>query len=148
MKTVICYYSRHHSNTLKVLEAMTKEGETDLIDVTARQTVRLEDYDRVGFASGVYYGNFHDSVLSFARQYLPQGKPVFFVCTYGGTKGGSTKELSQIAKEKGCPVLGEFGCKGYDTSGPFKLMGGVAKGHPNERDLEDARRFYREIRDR
>ena len=45
MKTAICYYSRHHGNTLKVLEAMADEGDVDLIDVTTRQTVRLEEYD-------------------------------------------------------------------------------------------------------
>lgn len=145
MKTAVCYYSRHHGNTRKVLEAMAKEGETDLIDVTARQSVCLEEYDCIGFASGVYFGKFQESVLAFARQYLPAGKPVFFVCTYGGTKGKGAGALAEIAGEKGCPVLGEFSCRGYDTFGPFKLVGGIAKGHPNARDLERARKFYREI---
>ncbi|WP_130868513.1 flavodoxin family protein [Intestinimonas massiliensis (ex Afouda et al. 2020)] len=147
MKTAICYYSRHHGNTLKVLEAIAEEGEIDLIDVTTRQAVRLETYNCIGFASGVYFGEFHDGVLTFARQYLPQGKPVFFVCTYGGAKGAGTKSLAEIAKEKGCPVLGEFGCKGYDTFGPFRLVGGIARGRPNERDLENARSFYRNLRE-
>ena len=147
MKSAICYYSRHHGNTLKVLQAMTGEGGVDLIDVTTRQAVRLEAYDCIGFASGVYFGKFHDSVVTFARQYLPQGKPVFFVCTYGSAKGTGTKALSEIAEEKGCPVLREFGCKGYDTFGPFKLVGGIAKGHPNARDLENARSFYRDLQE-
>ena len=145
MKTAICYYSRHHGNTLKVLEAMAGEGDVDLLDVTIRKAVRLEEYDCIGFASGVYFGKFHDGVLAFARQYLPQGKPVFFVCTYGGGKGTSTTALAEIAGEKGCPVLGEFGCKGYDTFGPFKLVGGISKGHPDAGDLENARKFYREM---
>lgn len=148
MKTVICYYSRHHGNTRKVLEAMAAEGQVDLVDVTTRQLVRLEEYDCVGFASGIYYGKIQAGVLQFARQYLPQGKPVFFVCTYGGSKGGGTKELRKIAEEKDCPVLGEFGCKGYDTYGPFKLVGGIAKGRPNARDLEAARSFFREMQAR
>ena len=148
MKTAICYYSRHHGNTLKVLQAMARDGDADLIDVTARQTVRLEEYDCIGFASGVYFGTFHDGVLAFARQYLPAGKPVFFVCTYGSSQGAGTQEISKLAEEKGCPVLGAFGCKGYDTFGPFKLVGGIAKGHPDSRDLENARKFYCEIRTR
>ena len=45
------------------------------------------------------------------------------------------------------PVLGEFSCKGYDTFGPFRLVGGIAKGHPDAADLEDARRFYRVLRE-
>ena len=28
------------------------------------------------------------------------------------------------------------GKKGYDTFGPFKLVGGIAKNHPDEKDLE------------
>ena len=146
MKTAICYYSRHHGNTLKVLEAMAHEGDVDLIDVTTRQAVRLENYDCIGFASGIYFGKFHDSVPAFARQYLPQGKPVFFVYTYGGARGSGPKGLEEIAREKGCPVLGTFGCKGYDTFGPFKLVGGLAKGRPNAGDLEKARQFFRNIR--
>lgn len=56
--------------------------------------------------------------------------------------------MAAVAKEKGCPVLGEFSCKGYDTFGPFKLVGGIAKGHPNATDLENARSFFRRIQDR
>ena len=145
MKTAICYYSRHHGNTLKVLQAMAEEGDVDLIDVTTRQAVQLEGYDCVGFASGVYFGKFHEGVTAFARQYLPLGKPVFFACTYGAAKGNGFKKLTSIAGEKGCPVLGTFGCRGYDTFGPWKLVGGIAKGHPNARDLDKARAFYREI---
>ena len=145
MKTAVCYYSRHHGNTRKVLEAMAEEGGMDLIDVTTRQAVRLEDYDCVGFASGIYGFEFHKAVTAFARQYLPQGKPVFFVYTYGGAKGTGAKTVAEVAKEKGCPVLGTFSCKGYDTFGPFRLVGGIAKGHPNKRDLENARKFYQDI---
>lgn len=145
MKTAICYYSRHHGNTLKVLEAMAQEGDVDLIDVTSRQNVRLENYDCIGFASGIYGATFHKAVAAFARQYLPAGKPVFFVYTYGGAKGSGARAVAVVAREKNCSILGEFSCKGYDTFGPFKLVGGIAKGHPNEKDLERARRFYREL---
>ncbi|MEQ2455421.1 flavodoxin family protein [Flavonifractor hominis] len=148
MKTAICYYSRHHGNTLTVLKAMAQVGEVDLIDVTVRQVVHLEEYDCIGFASGIYGFEFQKAVVEFARQYLPQGKPVFFVYTYGGAKGNGAKSLTEIAKEKGCPVLGEFSCKGYDTFGPFKLVGGIAKGRPNAQDLEDACCFFRQIQDR
>ena len=148
MKTAICCYSRHHGNTRKVAEAMALEGGADLIDVTTRQTVRLEEYDCVGFASGIYGFEFHKAVTAFARQYLPEGKPVFFVCTYGALRGAGAKELESLARERGCPVLGTFGCKGYDTFGPFRLVGGIAKGHPDEQDLKNAREFFREMRDR
>ena len=145
MKTAICYYSRHHGNTLKVIEAMAQEGKAELIDVLSRQVVRLEEYDCIGFASGIYGFQYHKAVENFARQYLPQGKPVFFVCTYGGAKGRGAGALEEIAAQKGCPILGEFSCPGYDTFGPFRLVGGIAKGRPNAVDLKRARNLFRQI---
>lgn len=147
MKTAICYYSRHHGNTRKVLEAIALEGDVKLIDVTTRQAVRLDGYDCVGFASGIYAFSFHPAVEDFARQYLPHGTPVFFVSTYGGLRGSGPKGVAKVAREKGCPVLGEFHCKGYDTFGPFRLVGGIAKGHPDGRDLENARHFFHNLQD-
>ena len=97
MKIAICYCSRHHGNTRKVVEAMAEAGDVDLIDVRTRQAVRLDEYDCVGLASGIYAFDMHKAVTAFARQYLPAGKPVFFVYTYGGAKGNGTKTLRQIA---------------------------------------------------
>ena len=74
MKTAVCYYSRHHGNTRKVLEAMSAEGHIDLIDVIKRQTVHLDEYDCIGFASGIYGFEFQKAVVEFARQYLPAQK--------------------------------------------------------------------------
>ncbi|OUQ37976.1 flavodoxin family protein [Faecalibacterium sp. An122] len=145
MKTAICYLSFHHGNTLQVVQAMAREGAADLVDVRTRQAVHLEDYDCIGFASGIYGFEYHRAVVEFARQYLPQNKKVFFVCTYGGAKGSGSKALRALAAQRGCTVVGEFGCKGYDTFGPFKLVGGLAKGHPNAQDLERARAFFQQI---
>ena len=48
-------------------------------------------------------------------------------------------------KKNHAKVIGKFGCKGYDSFGPFKLVGGIAKGHPNEKDLEAAVNFMTEL---
>ncbi len=145
MKTAICYYSRHHGNTRKVLEAMTDGRDVDLIDVTARIAVHLEQYDTVGFASGIYYGKFHDTVMDFTRQYLPDGKDVFFVYTCGFPRDGYTKAISGVVREKNARILGEYGCRGFDTFGPFKLIGGISKGHPDADELQKATEFLEEL---
>lgn len=142
MKTAICYYSRHHGNTLAVLDAMTEGCNVDLIDVTARMAVRLDQYDRIGFASGIYFSKFSPVVVNFARQYLPEGREVFFVYTYGAPKVSLPGNITAAVKEKGCRILGQFGCRGYDTFGPFKLIGGLAKGHPDAQDLKKAKQFF------
>ena len=70
MKAAVCYCSRHHGNTRKVLEAMADEGGLDLIDVTTRQAVRLDGYDCIGFASGIYGFAFHPAARNTVTYFL------------------------------------------------------------------------------
>ena len=143
MTTAICYRSRHHGNTRKVLEAMASAGDVDLIDVTSRIAPRLDRYDLVGFASGIHFGRFHETVLRYAEQYLPQGKDVFLVSTCGAPGRHHLDAIRAVVRAKDCPVLGEFSCRGWDTFGPFQLVGGLAKGHPDAEDLRQAAKFFR-----
>lgn len=144
MKTAICYYSVHHGNTRKLIEAMTQGYDVDLIPVTQRQAVCLDDYDLIGFASGIYGFEMHQSVVDFARQYLPEDKKIFIVYTYGAQKGKASDALKKIAAEKHADLVGEYACKGYDTFGPFKWVGGIAKGHPTDEELRQGRALFEE----
>lgn len=148
MKTAICYYSRHHGNTRKVVQAMAETQPVDLIDVTLQSETDLSGYDLIGFASGIYGFDVSPALVQFIRKKLPPGKRVFFVYTYGGAKGSGVKSARQAALEKGAEILGEFGCKGYDTFGPFRLVGGLAKGHPTSDELQRAREFFRALSER
>ena len=38
-----------------------------------------------------------------------------------------------------------YHCRGYDTFGFFEKIGGIAKGHPNEKDFKKAREFIKNI---
>ncbi len=143
MKIAIVYHSYHHGNTKKLVDAIARGREVTLIDAAVQMEADLTAYDLIGFASGVYFGKFHSSVLDFARKNLPEGKRVFFLCTYGGKS--ATKDISEIARAKSAEALGEFSCKAFDTFGPFKLIGGINKGHPDAKDLEDARRFFEKL---
>jgi flavodoxin len=124
-----------------VVEAIANECNVELIDATQVSEKDLRGYDAVGFASGIYYSKFHQSVLNFALVNLPQDKKVFYICTNGGN--ASYKSIEEIANEKNAIEIGRFSCKGYDTFGPFKLVGGLAKGHPNDSDLKNAVEFFK-----
>lgn len=138
-KTVIVYASMHHGNTKKVVERIAEAQGICLIDAVHQQKADLTGYDRIGFASGIYFSRFHQKILKFAEENLPENKNVFLICTYGGSAAyGSMKN---ILKEKHACVIGKYGCKGYDTYGLFKIVGGIAKGHPNEKDLRGAVEF-------
>ena len=148
MKTAIIYYSKHHSNTKKVLDSLCKDNDITLIDATKTQNEDLSEYDLIGFASGIYYSKFHKSVLKFAENNLPENKKVFFVYTYGVKKDGYTKAIKDVVSKKSANILGEFGCFGFNTFGPFKLIGGIAKGHPDNSDYTNAQKFFDNIKNK
>ena len=145
MKTAIIYYSKHHGNTKKLLDAIAAGNEVALIDVTAQTSADLKGYDRIGFASGIYYNSFAKQLLSFAEKYLPEGKDVFYIFTHGAPKGIFLTAIRTIAEQKNCREIGAYHCLGFDTFGPFKLLGGIAKGHPTEEEINGAVEFYRKL---
>lgn len=145
MKTAIVYYSKHHQNTKKVLDFLCQSQEITLIDAVKGADIDLSEYECIGFASGIYYSKFHKSVLRFAEEHLPEGKKVFFVYTCGVQKEGYTKSIAETAAKKSATVLGEYGCLGFNTFGPFKLIGGIAKGHPDQKELDAALAFFQSL---
>ena len=146
MKTAICYYSEHHGNTKLLLDAIQeKDPEVVLIDCTKKQEVDMLGYDRIGFASGIYYGSFAKQLLSFAQINLLDKKEVFFLFTCGSMSSSYTNRIREIAKAKEARILGEYGCFGFDTFGPFKIVGGIKKGHPTDEEIEQAVDFYRNL---
>ena len=145
MKTAIIYYSRHHGNTKKLIDAIAAAHDVTAIDAAEVSTADLSAYDLVGFASGIYYSKFHKTVLQFAEQNLPEKKDVFFLYTYGAEKKGYTAAITEAVKKHNANILGEFGCFGFNTFGPFKLIGGIAKGHPDQSDLQNALNFFEKL---
>ena len=143
MKIAIIFASVHHGNTRKVVEQIAQNNDVDLIDATQVKEKDLSEYDRIGFASGIYYGKFHKSVLNFGSFNQQENKEVVLICTHVGSS--AYQSIETIIKDKHCNVIGKFSCKGYDTFGPFKLVGGIAKGHPNEKDLTAAMEFYQSL---
>lgn len=142
MKTAVVYYSQHHGNTKKLLDAIAAEHDVTLIDVTTQPATDLSEYDRIGLASGIYYNSFAKQLLAYAQEHLPEGKDVFYIFTHGAPKGVFLTAARQIAEKKKCREIGSYHCQGFDTFGPFKLVGGIAKGHPTEEEIRGAVSFY------
>lgn len=145
MKTAIVYYSRHHENTKKLLETIAQKHGVDLIDITDSPDTDLSGYDRIGFASGIYYSKFQKALLKFAEENMPEHKETFFIYTYGAKKKGYTNAIKEAVSKHNAKILGEFGCFGFNTFGPFKLIGGIAKGHPDSNDLDNVLKFYESL---
>ena len=98
MKTVIIYASVHHGNTKKLVERIAEKCGATLIDAMKQREADLSEYGRVGFASGIYLSKFHQTILKFAAENLPEDKEVFLISTYGGST--NYKSIENILKEK------------------------------------------------
>ena len=82
MKTAILFYSKHHGNTRKLVDAIkAADDSVTLIDITNSDSSDLSDFDLIGIASGIYAANFSDEIRSYTERYLPNGKKVFFLFT-------------------------------------------------------------------
>lgn len=147
MKVAILYHSYHHGNTRRVVEAMCQGHEVDVFDVTQSAPSDISCYDLVGFASGIYCFTMSRKLLSYGREHLRSGQRVFLVYTYGGEsmKNRFGRHGREMIVSCGCELVGEFGCLGFNTYGPFGWFGGTAKGHPSECDLRRARVFFKGI---
>ncbi len=144
MRTLVIYVSLHHGNTKKVADAMAAELHCQALTPDQVDTEALTEYDLLGFGSGLYFGPHHQIMLDFARA-LPTLRAQAFVFSTRGRwyVGRAHEPLKQILRDKGLHIAGEFSCRGFDTVGPLKYIGGIARGRPNEQDLADARAFTR-----
>lgn len=146
MKSAIVYYSKHHGNTKKLLDAIAEEdGNMTLIDVTEQPDADLSAFDRIGLASGIYFSSFAKQVIAFAEAHLPENKDVFYIYTHGAPVGGFLKGIRAVVKKKNCREIGKYHCYGFDTFGPFEKIGGIAKGHPTEKEIAGAVAFYQKL---
>ena len=146
MSTCIIYYSKHHGNTKKLLDAIkAADSKVELIDVTEKREADLNGYDRIGFASGIYYTKFAEQVLTFAKVNLPPQKDVFYLATAGNPIKVNFNSIAEVVESKQCNELGRFQCKGFDTFGPFKLVGGIQKGHPTDDEIAEAVELYKNL---
>lgn len=145
MKTAIVYDSKHHGNTLKLVKALSAKYDMELIPAQAPHITDLSQYELIGFASGIDFGRFYNTVETFLKNNLPERKHVFFLYTCAQKSRRFTDSIRKEAEKKDAVILGEYGCRGYNTYGPWKLIGGMNKGHPNGEEIQDAFFFYKSV---
>lgn len=125
--------------------------DADLLRVEQVDINMLAQYDLIGFGSGVYFGRFHKSLLELVDK-LPilENKKAFIFSTSGLRKIPFIHDFAKPLKEKlqqqGFNIVGEFSCRGFDTSQAAKIFGGINWGRPDEKDLKLAEDFARGLR--
>lgn len=146
MKSLIILYSYHHHNTEKIAEVFAKVLDSEIKWPQELNLEELQEYDLVGFGSGIYSAKHHESLLELADE-LPEvkSKNAFLFSTAGITgKSKVAKDHSKLREKlefKGYTVIDEFQCKGFNTNSFLRLFGGMNKGRPNAKDLKNAEEF-------
>ena len=140
MKTLIIYISVHHDNTEKVAKVMANILGADLLQVKQVDAGMLEQYDLIGFGSGIFSGKHHKNLLDFADK-LPmlRNKKAFIIHNFD-------KPLKEKLQLKGFDIIGEFSCRGFDTSWAAMIVGGIHRDRPNAKDLKQAEDFARGLK--
>ena len=151
MKSILILYSYHHHNTEKIANVFAKVLNAKIKTPKQIEPEKLQEYDVVGFGSGIYSAKHHQSLLELADN-LQQvnNKKAFIFSTSGITgKSKSAKDHSILREKllsKGYTVVDEFQCKGFNTNSFLKLFGGMIKGRPNEKDLKNAEEFANKLK--
>jgi flavodoxin len=137
---MIVYRSYHRMNTQKVARAMAEATGATLATVDETRPEDLDGYDLVGFGSGIYGGRHHGDLFALVERMPPSDRAVFVFSTSGGASEEHHRALRSALAGKGCRVAGEFQCRGE-----YRLLRIITlnRGHPDERDVTNARTFAR-----
>lgn len=156
---ILCSY--HHGNTEKVAQYITNVLHAQIKAPDEVDTDELQEYDLIGFGSGICGAKHHPSLLALADR-LPRadGKKAFLFSTDGMPRGLMKDEaalrkkmradhaaLREKLEGKGYEIVDAFNCAGFNTNSFLKSFGGVNKGRPDALDLAQAVEFAQRLRE-
>jgi flavodoxin len=151
MKTLIVYASIHHGNTAKIAREIGDVLDAQVVKFSEAEKKDIEKAELIGFGSGIYFTKFHQGLISLVDG-LPamEGKKAFLFST-SGMKGNNIfnrahDKFKKILEKKRFEVVGDFNCPGHDTYSILKLIGGIHKKRPDQKDAERARKFAESIK--
>jgi flavodoxin len=149
MKALIISFSQT-GNTNKaansIAEGIKEEADSCVIkDLDNVELDSLRDYDLVGLGCPVFFLQEPYNVRDFIDALPPHpGKDWFIFCTHGSVMGNTLHSMTKGLEKKGIRVIGSHHTYA-DATIPFYPYPTLTTGHPDARDLEEAKTFGREI---
>ena len=150
VKSLLVLFSYHHNNTEKIANVFSKVLDAQIKTPKEINPEELHEYDLLGFGSGIDSDKHYQVLLDFADK-LPQladkNAIIFSTSALTGeekrAKDHST--LREKLQSKGCRIVGEFQCRGFNTNSFLRFFGGMSKGRPNAEDLKRAEEFAQNL---
>ena len=146
MLLVLCSY--HHNNTEAVAKVFAKVLDAQIKTPQQINPADLQDYNLVGFGSGIYGEQHHQALLDLAEKLPTVDNKKAFIFSTSATKWEVSEkhaDLRNILQAKGYTIVDEFNCKGFNTNSFLKILGGMNKGRPNANDLGQAKSFAQNL---
>jgi flavodoxin len=152
MKSLIICTSKSHGNTRLVADRMAEVLEAEVLAPEAVDLATLRQYDLIGFGSGIYYMGVDARLQNLIRHLPPVDRiRAFTYFTSGAREVPLLSYHTPVRKRleaKGFEVIGSFSCRGFDTVGPYGIIGGINRVRPHTRDLDRAAAFAARLRKR
>jgi len=151
MNSLLVVYSYHHHNTEKIAAAIAKVLDAPVKTPGEIKPEELQEYDLVGFGSGIYAAQHHLRLLNLADA-LPRvadRKAFLFSTCAMQDKDKTAKDHSKLREKlqsKGYAIVGEFSSLGFNTNSFMRYLGGMNRGRPNSEDLGHAEEFARDLK--
>jgi len=151
MKSLLVLFSYHHKNTEKIAKVFAKALDAQIKTPEQINPEELQEYNLIGFGSGIYGEKHHKLLLDFADT-LPQitNKKAFIFSTSAMQGKAKVAKDHSLLREKllskGYMIVDEFSCKGFNTNSFMKYFGGMNKGRPNAEDLKRAEEFAQNLK--
>ncbi|MDF2909042.1 MAG: flavodoxin [Herbinix sp.] len=151
MKSLVIYYSAYKNHTEKIAELFAEKMNADIINLKKIKNVQIDNYDLIGFGSGVYKESMAPQIFSCVEQLNLKNKGSFVFSTSGAGMKYYNNKLIKLLEVKGASCKGSFACKGSFVSSDFSenkifdFMSRFALGHPNDKDFSKADKFIKKI---
>ena len=149
MKSLLIVFSYHHYNTEKIANVMAKVLDAETKTPQQTDPEELQEYSLIGFGSGIYGAEHHESLLDLANR-LPRvtDRKAFLFSTSSNLEPLSKNHLTLREKlqSKGYMIVDEFTCAGFNTNSFTRFFGGINKGRPNSGDLKNAEEFAQNLK--
>ena len=143
MRTILIYTSTHHGNTEKIGLAIGEVLNADLnsLDKEKIDSINLEGYDLIGLGAGIRAQKPDPKIMHAVSKLDLKDRKVFLFSTSAGNSLDEIRMLKDAVLQKQAHLMGEFMCAGFFDWAFMKWFGGYNKGHPDETDLDNARKF-------
>lgn len=147
MKSLIVYCSEYNKNTEKIARIFANKTDCDLISIRDISDINIENYNLIGFGSGVYKESLSPKLYKLVNKLNLKSKSVFVFSTNGVGMKFYNNSLIKLLESKGAINKGSFACKGsfiardFSNKKLFDIMAKLSQGHPNDRDFKKAERF-------